>query len=202
VRRRLQAGDSIGVVCSWWRGDPLSMLPPPSGLQIHLLAYDQDLAGVVALEPGEIRRRQARGDRAYLARLHGTPVACGWSATRQGAIGELGLSFTLPPTDRYLWDFTTHPAWRGRGLYPHLLQAILARESAEAERFWIGYDRDNRASERGILKAGFRRAGSVHRLPDSSLVLVRSGPSQRSEAAARLLGVPLACPAGGAADAD
>ena len=44
-----------------------------------------------------------------------------------------GLSWPLGPQDRHLWDFVTLPAYRGRGVYPHLLQAILRAESEGAE---------------------------------------------------------------------
>src|SRR5262249_35635739 len=53
--------------------------------------------------------------------------------------------------------------WRGLGIYPRLLQAILAREAGEAQRFWIGHVRENRASGRGIVKAGFGTIGATDR---------------------------------------
>ena len=89
------------------------------------------------------------------------PVGWGWVAAREAEIPELGITFALLPGDRYLWDFTTLPAWRGHDVYPALLQAILVAE--EATRFWIGHDRDNAASARGMAKAGFREVGTAHR---------------------------------------
>ena len=67
----------------------------------------------------------------YELALNGRPVGYGWAATRRASIGELGLAFALPRDERYLWDFATLPAYRGLGLYPRLLQAMLRAEEEE-----------------------------------------------------------------------
>jgi GNAT superfamily N-acetyltransferase len=102
------------------------------------------------------------------------------------------VAFEVPPGNRYLMDFYTLPAWRGRGIYPRLLQAILARESAEAKRFWILHHRGNVASARGIEKAGFGRVAEIHFVAGGGLGLVALGPGERSGSGARLLGLPIA----------
>jgi GNAT superfamily N-acetyltransferase len=181
-----------GYLYAWWRGDERPELGPADGLAIGRADDPRLVAAVARLTPAEARARLARGHRAYLARLHGTPVAYGWVATREGDIGELGLSFGLPGGERYLWDFATRPRWRGRGLYPRLLQAIIAHEIDEADRFWIGHERENTASERGILKAGFGRVAGLGAGDDGRPVLTPIGPADRARAAAHLLGVPLA----------
>jgi RimJ/RimL family protein N-acetyltransferase len=76
------------------------------------------------------------------------------------SIGELGIDAALPPGNRYLWGFVTAPDWRGRGIYPRLLQAILAGDS-DGDRFWIGHEPGNDASARGIHRAGFSPIGEV-----------------------------------------
>mgnify|MGYP001359646024 CR=1 FL=1 len=121
----------------------------------------------------------------------------GWVATREAEISELGLTIALPPGNRYLWDFVTRPAWRGRGIYPSLLQAIVAREGAT--RYWIGYDEGNLASARGVARAGFVRVGSVLRAGDGGLAFAPDGPPERARAAARLLGLPVVHPHAGRA---
>ncbi len=74
---------------------------------------------------------------------------------------EIQLSFTLAPQNRYLWDFQTLPEWRGRGIYPHFLQAILRAEMHFAERFWILYAPGNDTAEHSIRKAGFQFLGEL-----------------------------------------
>ncbi len=86
----------------------------------------------------------------------------------------------LTPSDRALWDFVTFEAWRGRGIYPLLLQAILRTEQSEAERFWIGHRADNDASKRGILKAGFQLSNIGVMTPDYQPRAVPRGNRERA----------------------
>src|SRR5206468_4303100 len=126
----------------------------------------------------------------YAANVNGADAGWGWSAWERGLIDELALAWELPPGNHYLWDFVTRPEWRGHGLYPRLLQAILVREAGDAERFWIGHVAENHASERGILKAGFRVVGGLHTI-GGDLALAPLGMSGRAQAWARVLGVAL-----------
>jgi len=183
-------GAPIGRLYTWWRGDPLPGLPRVPGLVIEPATDLAALAAVAGHSPAVLQTRMAEGHTPYLAWLDGTPVASGWLATREAAIGELGLAFALPPGNRYLWDFVTLPPWRGRGIYPRILQDMLRRETS-AQRFWVGHDLDNVASARGILKAGFVAVGEVGRQRGGGLGLVPRGQVERGAAAAALLGIPI-----------
>ena len=190
-----EIGEPVGSFYTWWAGDPLPRLTPLPGLRVEPADRQLDLlAHLNRLGHDEALRRLDGGHRPYLAYLGDEPVAYGWSASREATIGELGIRLVLPPGNRYLWDFLTLPAWRGQNVYPHLLQAILSREVAEerAARFWIGHDHANTASARGILRAGFQRVGDLYVLPGRDAEVWPSGPLERAEAGARLLGVPLA----------
>jgi ribosomal protein S18 acetylase RimI-like enzyme len=103
----------------------------------------------------EMIARLAAGHRAYVAVYRDSRAAWGWVATQRAEIGELGLSFSIPVGERYLWNFVTLAHYRGRGIYPGLLDAIVRAESAEAERFWVAYAPENHASAMGTRKAGF-----------------------------------------------
>ncbi len=181
--------ESLGPLCTWWRGDPLPRLAPLVGLQV-LDGQDEWLEFLGGYVKTELDARRAAGHRPYVALIDGDPVGYGWVATRTATIGVLGLTFAIPEGERYLWDFFTAPQWRGRGIYPRFLQAILSREE-DATRFWIGYDAPNVASARGVAKAGFQVVVEIVRLPEGTLALVPRGPRERVEAAARLLGLPL-----------
>ncbi len=183
-------GEAIGLFWTWWRGDSRPALAPMPGLAIGPAGDERLMADLMGVDTSEVRERMGRGHRPWLARLAGEPVGYGWVATREAEIGELGITFALPARDRYLWDFVTAPAWRGRRIYPRLLQAMLGGE-AGADRFWVGHDLPNVASARGIARAGFRMVGAVHRLRDGSFGLVRSGPVGRAVAAAALLDLPI-----------
>jgi GNAT superfamily N-acetyltransferase len=185
-----QPGDFVGPWYVRWPGDVLPVLPPLPGFVAAPTNDDGTFAALAGIDRAEVAAHRRAGNWPYLAWLDGEPVALGWSTGTTVAIGELDLAFTLPPGNRYLWGFLTAPAWRGRGIYPRLLQAIL-RAEGDGIRAWIGHEPPNDASARGIIKAGFRCVGDVFRTSAGAFVLVPSGPLDRARAGAALLGATL-----------
>lgn len=168
--------------------------PPLAPLAGHAVARVDDASVMAALqgrEPAQLGRRLGEGHRAYVATLDGAPAAWGWVATRTARIGELDASFEIPAGDRYLWNFVTLPAHRGRGVYPRLLDAIVRAESAEADRFWVAYAPENHASAAGIARAGFTTLATLSFDADGRPAVVEREPGGGA-AAARLLGLPVA----------
>src|SRR5690348_4174734 len=137
---------------TWWPGDALPAPGALEGFSVDRLVTFEELALLTGLDSNEIDERIQEGNTCYVARLNGASVAYGWVATCAADIGELELPFRADACNRYLWDFQTLPDWRGRGVYPLLLQAILADEGTEAHRCWIITAPENRASARGIEK--------------------------------------------------
>jgi GNAT superfamily N-acetyltransferase len=166
-------------------------LPALPGVEAALAPDDAALAQLNRLTLAEVQARRQAGHRPYVGFFHGTPVAYGWVATREASIGELGLTFELPPANRYLWDFATLPTWQGRGIYPHLLRAILEQESCSAERFWIIHAPENLPSGAGMHKAGLLPIGQLSFRLDGGVGLAPLGTLERAQAGASLLGVPL-----------
>jgi GNAT superfamily N-acetyltransferase len=159
-------------------------------LTIEASQHVELLSHLMGIPSADLSEQLWLGHPAYLARLGTLPVACGWSAT--GAVTLLGGRVTLhvPPNHRYLYGFVTHPDWRGRGIYPHVLQAILRTEAQE--HFWIMHLIENASSQRGIHKAGFRIAGRLAFFPSGGLGLIPpAGDSERAQVAERLLGLTL-----------
>ena len=186
----LAFGKPMWLLWSWWRGDALPVCSVVSGLTVEESKHVELLSNLMGFPEAAMREQLWLGHRAYLARLGTLPVAVGWAAT--GEVAVLGGRVTLhvPPNNRYLYGFVTHPDWRGRGMYPHVLQAILRTE--EQEHFWIMHPLENTSSERGIHKAGFRGAGRLSFLSTGGPVLVPPpGDSERAQAAEHLLGLPL-----------
>jgi GNAT superfamily N-acetyltransferase len=179
------------ALLTWWRGDLLPALPELHGFHAAPSDDAELLAALVGVELNEIRRRLTSHHRPYVAYLGNDPVAYGWVALEGADIGELGVEFTLPAGNRYLWDFKTLPAWRGRGIYPRLLQAILRAEEHDAGRFWIIHAPENGASQSGIEKAGFRAAGELSFRRVGGAGLVPGDLPDRARVGAALLGVPL-----------
>jgi GNAT superfamily N-acetyltransferase len=143
---------------TWWRGDPLphlSALAPLPTFSAHPSTDVHLIVRLANLSSQTIDARFQAGHHPYIAFLDENPVAYGWVAMQQGGISELQFSFTLPARNAYLWDFLTLPQWRGRGIYPRLLQSIIHQEPL-IDYFWIGYAPGNDLSARGITRAGFR----------------------------------------------
>lgn len=182
----------VGLFYAWWSGDPLPDLPRPPHLIVEHDPSAAVIRQVVDLTDEQIRQRYSEGNRALVARVEGVPAGIGWSSSGRVEIGELGLDFVLPRGNSYLWDFVTLPEWRGRGIYPVLLQTFL-REGAAGQRFWVGHDLGNDASARGIIRAGFQVAGLVYAVPDVGPVYVADAgvDIERARAAAEILGIPL-----------
>ncbi len=186
----LAFGKPMWLLWSWWRGDALPVCETVSGLTVEASKHVELLSHLMGLPEVTMREQLWLGDRAYLARLGTLPVAVGWSATGEVALFGGRVTLHVPANDRYLYGFVTHPDWRGRGIYPHLLQTILRTE--EQEHFWIIHLLENTSSQRGIHKAGFRVAGRFSFLPTGGLRLVPTpGDSERAQMAAHLLGLPL-----------
>lgn len=165
---------------------PFSVVP---GLSVHREIAATVMAGMQKRTVAEIQDRFSAGHRAYVASMHGVPAAWGWIATRSATIGELKVAFSFSPAERYLWNFVTLPDFRGRGIYPRLLEAIVDAERAEAERFWIAYAPENHASGAGIQKAGFAIVAELSFAGDGTPV-VKEMRAGGGEAASRLLGLP------------
>lgn len=178
------------LLWSWWRGDALPICESVSGLTVEESKHMELLSHLMGIPPAALREQLWLGHRAYLARLGTLPVACGWSATGEVALFGGRVTLHVPPNNRYLYGFVTHPDWRGRGIYPHLLQTILRTE--EQEYFWIIHLLENTPSQRGIHKAGFRESGRLFFLPIGGLGLIPPpGDSERAQVAEHLLGFPL-----------
>lgn len=151
---------------------------------------EHDAAVMAALQGRtlmEMRARLEAGHRAWVAARDGVVAAFGWVAARSASIGELGFAFDIAAGERYLWNFVTLPAHRGLGIYPCLLDGIVRRDPAE--RFWIAYAPENRASAAGILKAGFAVVADLS-FDAAGRPAVRGRVPGGGNAAAEFLGIP------------
>jgi len=110
----------------------------------------------------EILKRFETGRRCYAAWVAEKLAAYGWVSFNEEYISELNLHLTLLPGEAYVWDCATLPAYRQNYLYSALLVYILGElRSEKLCRVWIGADLDNVASQRGIVRAGFKPVADV-----------------------------------------
>ena len=187
------------ALAAYWQADPLPTLAPLPGFRATQSNDVALIARLAALEPAEVQRRLDTGHRAYVGHLDGVPAAYGWVAGVGAEIGELGVAFVLPAGDRYLWDFATLPELRGRGIYPHLLQAIIASER-DAQRLWIIHAPENLPSCKGIERAGFVPVGELSFRANGDAGFVPFVMNARPGVGAAMLGVPLLDASGSAAE--
>jgi GNAT superfamily N-acetyltransferase len=176
-------------IASRHRDDVAPKMAALPGLEI-LLEHDASrMAALQARSESEIQRRFDDGHRAYVARLDGVPAAWGWVATKAATIGELGASFQVRGDERYRWNFVTLAEFRGKGIYPRLLDGIVRAEAATATRFWVAYAPENHASGAGIRKAGFDLIAELS-FDDAGRPVVKDIVQGGGRVAGRLLGLP------------
>lgn len=73
-------------------------------------------------------------------------------------LGELDLMMNLSQEYSVLYDFQTYENYRGKGLYPHLLQCICRRD--DTNKIIYAFP-ENIQSCNGILKANFKVVGTL-----------------------------------------
>lgn len=175
---------------TWWRRDSLPDLSPLPTFSARHSTDIEEISQLTNHSPQVIATRLQAGNRPYLAFMGDIPVAYGWVATQEGNISDLQLFFSIPPENCYLYNFLTLPEWRGRGIYPRLLQAII-RQEEQIQRFWIGYLPDNAASGRGIEKAGIHIVSDlvVSQGQASGITLFES--SEQAQASADFFRLPV-----------
>jgi hypothetical protein len=179
------------ALTTWWRGDSVPTLSPLPGFRVEASCDTHLVADITRLAPGEVDQRMHAGHQPYLAFVEQTPVGYGWMATQDASIGELSLAFALPETDRYLWDFATLLEWQGYGIYPRLLQTILAQQLPTVERVWIIHAPENSPSGAGMTKAGLLPIGQLSFRSDGGVALAPFESLERAQAGAALLDIPL-----------
>lgn len=131
-------------------------------------------SGLVRTSADAVNRRLGEGHECILLYADSDePRGYGWIAHR--SLHEDGIDMTIPLQSQeiFLYDFRIAPARRGLGLYPRMLRGMVALAGASRGRVtaYIATHAENRASRRGIEKAGFslafevsyRRVGPVRR---------------------------------------
>ncbi|MDD2884490.1 MAG: hypothetical protein PHT48_05540 [Dechloromonas sp.] len=95
---------------------------------------------------------------------HNTLVHLSWTGTRTQELTadyELGHCghWPLRQHSTLIYDCWTAPTARGLGIYPHILALLQQQLLNKAPEVWIYCLQQNKASRRGIEKAGFTLRG-------------------------------------------
>jgi RimJ/RimL family protein N-acetyltransferase len=102
-------------------------------------------------------KRLHRGDGCYTVNIDGHLAHYSW-VQRAGThrIDEAGMSMPVESGEFWIYHCRTAESARGKGLYPATLERIVADHFADGySTAWIYTTRENIASQKGILRAGF-----------------------------------------------
>ena len=140
------------------------------------------VAHALNLTATEAASRMARGAHCLTLRVAGEIASTCWVSSTAEWLGEIEQSFVPEPGAAYVWDCATKPIYRGRHLYPELLEEILRRLSvAGYRRAWIATEWKNWRSARGVRRSGFQPVAVVVTISWAGLRLVSVIPNARAE---------------------
>ena len=146
-------------------GAPIA--PGKSVPGIELDVWDSpEAAGAIGCGWNPDAEERLRHGESCAVALHGREVVsyC-WSTEGPAWVGEINRLVVPEPTEVYLYDAFTLPAWRGRGLFRTLLSRLLVTSGARGRRRALIFAlATNRASCRAIEAAGFERFDVVWRV--------------------------------------
>jgi hypothetical protein len=138
------------------------------GLEWELLSPEAvpGLLDVGAFDVEEGLRRLLRGDRCYTVRVDGRLAHYSWvQASGWHPITEAGISVPVESGELWIYHCMTAAWARGKGIYPATLTRIAGDYfEAGCHTAWIYTTRENRASQKGILRAGFCQVATMDAL--------------------------------------
>lgn len=124
------------------------------------VASDADASAYAAAigtdSPGTFTGRLSETTRCFVVFSDRRIVHATWMTIATAWTRELRAYLRPPRGDAYVYESFTHPAARGRGVYPFALDHIAAwLAGAGTEQVWVAVEADNPASLRAVGKAGF-----------------------------------------------
>jgi RimJ/RimL family protein N-acetyltransferase len=137
---------------------------PDSSLIIkELKLSDIDrMLDVMYLTKADIYNRFNRGERCF-AILDGEDITTYfWAQFGPKQLDKLSMTFNLRPNQTWFYNAITVKKARGRGYYPNIIRYMVkALKTEDFNEFFIDVEETNRASIRGMEKAGFKRVVKV-----------------------------------------
>lgn len=150
--------------------DP-NLVPAPDPIPGAVLAKltDDDLAALPASRPevaDQLACLRRRGfNNAYAVRLQGEVAHISWIITSELEYGYPIRNVKLRERESEITHCVTLPEYRGRGLYPFAIRGLCRIEAARGtKRLFMITNIKNKASQRGMEKAGLVRRGRIFRV--------------------------------------
>lgn len=190
---RAQLGSAIGSggVLEFLTRETTETCPQRDDLTIRAASFADAAAYADAIgtdSDATFRARLTDTTSCFLVFFEGRIAHASWVTTSAAWTGEIRAFVTPPSGSAYVYESFTHPALRGRGIYPWALRCICAELAAQAvQRVWIGVERGNASSLRAISKAGFEPAFSIRYRRRLGRLSTEPPTGPEAEAAGRLL---------------
>lgn len=163
----------------------------PDGIRIVTVTTSERqrvMPDIIAAGAGSDIRFFDSGAICYLAYKDNHSVGLGWlfrdsyllrkvlSRTHEKATAlypnnQSPITNNRPPGAAYLAGFHVLDSARGQGLYPLLLNTMCRDAAASGRTSYVDVSPDNRASIRGLEKAGFRRVGELRTLTIAGIII-------------------------------
>lgn len=133
--------------------------PEDIELMVKMLKYMDE-----AIARARVRYLFDSGGKVFLAFSEGNLVNIAWLFCSPG-IREPDYRVIIKQDEAFISTCDTHPEFRGKNIYPAVLQHIVGYASAKnKKRCFISTSPTNLASVRGIEKAGFPFVGKVRQI--------------------------------------
>jgi hypothetical protein len=185
ITLQMAMSESIPIVVSTASSSDAGAVP---GLQVTRVCARERLALLSGSFEKVVEARKAAGQVPYVATLDGEPVAYAWVGRGMAHIGEAGISFDVPDSDRYLCEVTVVEQ-RAEDLVSEIIAAIVRREGAP--RFWAAAGCYRGATLGDLERAGFSLVATLEVAPRRRPALRAAGPRDLAEAASEMFRLPL-----------
>jgi GNAT superfamily N-acetyltransferase len=140
--------------------EPIAAVTPQIPVAFSTLApaqIDEYLQCHGEFPRSDLEERFARGDEGFVARHEGRIVCTSWTSGTVRYFSTLGCRYAPGPSEVYLYDSFTHPAFRGLAIAPALGVHVLERlRGAGITRATMAVSVQNFANRRARAKTGFR----------------------------------------------
>lgn len=190
IKKRKPLGRGQLNLFSFQLSRPIPEIEAEEGAEYYLLNPETraEVESLTSLMGEEVvNARFDQGEVCGVAWFNSAVVSYCWVAFQQAKVGEINRIIKLRRNELYLYDAFTLPHYRGKGLFPALLIAILGLARSQGySRALIFSLRENRPSVIGIEKAGFRLLQSIYFFRFLDLTLCLSGRRKGKEAGVRI----------------
>jgi hypothetical protein len=150
------------------RLDGLEVEAGPQNLEIRALTPEtiSSLEGAWPFRPGEVRERLLTGQGCYVGLIDGRIAHFSWVQTADAhEIATAGRSSVIRDGELWIYHCRTFDWARRKGVYEAVLHKILRDHRQRGfQRALIYTTADNVASQRGILRAGFKPVANFRAL--------------------------------------